>query len=253
MMIARTELVTAYNEGAYGATLDAQVQGYIGDCKKTWLTAADERVCRICAPLDGVSVNMGAFFPGGVKLPPAHPNCRCGVAFVEVAEPVAPAPGLTNGADSGIMDVGDGNDMDENISGAASGALDENSDRAKEHAQQYYEAVRQMNNDYIRIAENTGFAESDMLNIKNYLFVDRHDLMDGRMRFDPDYQIAQSWQRLIDGKNIQPHDLTLLRHEMVEMSLVNGGMTQSQAHTLATRQHNYTAEVIEWRRNNGLR
>ena len=111
-VIARTELATAYNEGAYGAALDAQAHGYIGDCKKTWLTAADERVCKVCAPLDGVGVNMSGFFPGGVKLPPAHPNCRCGVAFVEVAEPVVPMPGLTNPPDSGIMDVGDVNTME---------------------------------------------------------------------------------------------------------------------------------------------
>ena len=82
--IARTELASAYNHGAYGATKDAQSKGYIGDCKKTWLTADDERVCKICGGVDGESVNMDAKFSIGVDLPPAHPNCRCGVAYEEI-------------------------------------------------------------------------------------------------------------------------------------------------------------------------
>ena len=86
--IARTELATAYNQGAYGAILDAQDRGYIGDCKKTWLTADDERVCATCGSVDEESVNMTALFSNGVALPPAHPNCRCAVAYDEVSEPI---------------------------------------------------------------------------------------------------------------------------------------------------------------------
>ena len=108
--IARTELATAYNQGGYGATLDAQAQGYIGYCKKTWLTADDERVCPECGGLDGESINMDAKFSNGVDLPPAHPNCRCGVIFEEISPPL-----LTNSADSSIMESGGGNIM--NVTG----------------------------------------------------------------------------------------------------------------------------------------
>ncbi len=87
-MIARTELASAYNRGAYGATKDAQEQGYLGDCKKVWLTADDERVCKECGALDGESVNMDALFSSGDFLPPAHPSCRCAVAYEEVAKPM---------------------------------------------------------------------------------------------------------------------------------------------------------------------
>lgn len=91
MNIARTELAMAYNEGIYGATLAAQEQGFLGDVTKTWLTAADERVCPICIPLDGVTVNMNGFFPNiGAKMPPAHPMCRCAVAFVEINSNLQP-------------------------------------------------------------------------------------------------------------------------------------------------------------------
>ncbi len=82
--IARTELAFAYNAGAYGATKDAQEKGYIGECVKVWVTADDERTCPICGALDGRKVPMDAPFSNGKLLPPAHPSCRCAVAFEEV-------------------------------------------------------------------------------------------------------------------------------------------------------------------------
>lgn len=83
-MIARTELAFGYNAGHHGATKDAQAQGYIGDCKKKWLTAYDERVCPICSAMDGETVGMDDPFSNGVQLPPAHPHCRCAVAYEEI-------------------------------------------------------------------------------------------------------------------------------------------------------------------------
>lgn len=98
--IARTELAFAYNAGHYGATKDAQAQGYIGDCTKTYLTAADERVCRICGALDGEKRNMDELFSFGKLLPPAHPSCRCAVAYEEI-----PGTNLTPTVDSGTIDA----------------------------------------------------------------------------------------------------------------------------------------------------
>ena len=82
--IARTELAFAYNAGAYGATKDAQAQGYIGDCVKVWLTAYDERVCPICSAMDDEKRNIDETFSNGKLLPPAHPSCRCAVAYEEI-------------------------------------------------------------------------------------------------------------------------------------------------------------------------
>jgi SPP1 gp7 family putative phage head morphogenesis protein len=90
MNIARTELAKAYNQGAYNATKSAQEQGYIGDCKKIWLTADDERVCEICGAIDEKSVNMDDDFISGVSLPPAHPQCRCAVAYEEILPQIMP-------------------------------------------------------------------------------------------------------------------------------------------------------------------
>lgn len=82
--IARTELAFAYNAGHYGATKDAQARGYIGDCMKVWLTAYGERVCPICSQMDGEKRNMDEPFSNGRLLPPAHPSCRCAVAYEEI-------------------------------------------------------------------------------------------------------------------------------------------------------------------------
>ncbi|MDR1533395.1 MAG: phage head morphogenesis protein, partial [Clostridiales bacterium] len=91
--IARTELAAAYNQGHYGAAKDAQAKGYIGDCKKIWLTADDGIVCPICSEMDGEERNMEDMFSIGVHLPPAHPGCRCAVAYEEVSGPVVAGTG----------------------------------------------------------------------------------------------------------------------------------------------------------------
>lgn len=94
--IARTELAYAYNAGAYGATKDAQAQGYIGDCMKVWLTAYDERVCPVCSAMDEEKKkkkNMDEPFSNGKMLPPGHPSCRCAVAYEEIENTnLNPAP-----------------------------------------------------------------------------------------------------------------------------------------------------------------
>ena len=86
MNIARTELATAYNQGGYLATKDAQSRGYIGKVKKVWLTASDERVCHICGNIDGDEADMEKYFSTGVLIPPAHPSCRCAVAYEEIGK-----------------------------------------------------------------------------------------------------------------------------------------------------------------------
>lgn len=91
-MIARTELAFAYNQGAYQGTKQAQEEGFLPpDMVKVWATARDERVCDVCGGLNGVRVGIDYDFPFDTKLtasmvrrmPPAHPNCRCAVKFVE--------------------------------------------------------------------------------------------------------------------------------------------------------------------------
>lgn len=141
---------------------------------------------------------------------------------------------LTNGREHGKI----------KISGAVTGALDPDSDRADEHAKRYYASVRKMTTDVSRIAGNTGFTEAQIQEIKNFIFMDEHDLGDGRIeRFEPSYMMAESWQRLIDGRDIQPHDLTLLQHETMERDLMRQGYSQVDAHIITSKKYNYQEEA----------
>ena len=94
------------------------------------------------------------------------------------------------------------------------------------------------------IAKNTGYSEKQIQQIKNYLFIDKHDLGNPEPeRFAPDFAIAQSWQRLIEGQPVQ-HDWTLLKHEVYERELVKQGIPQGEAHKIAQDKYNYKEECL---------
>lgn len=134
------------------------------------------------------------------------------------------------------------------VSGGTSGAItDIESPEAKKHAIMYYEEIRHLTTDVKKIAENTGLNAEQVLLVKNYLFVNEHLLGDEIKRFDPSFAIAESWRRLaFDPKNIQPHDITLLKHELKEMELVSKGVEQSEAHLQTSKTYNYHKESDEF-------
>ena len=121
-----------------------------------------------------------------------------------------------------------------------------NGSAAEAHAERYYGLVRKMKTDAARIAQNTGYSEAVIQRIKNFIFVDTHDLGDPEPhRFDPSFAMAQSWQRLINGTP-EPHDLTLLKHEIMEKELMGRGMSQRDAHIEASKKYNYTKESDDY-------
>ncbi len=119
-----------------------------------------------------------------------------------------------------------------------SGALNPYSEAAKRHAEQYYESVRQMKTDTKRIANNTNISINKIEKIKDHIFFAEHDLLDGKRRFDPSYDMAQSWQRLVNGK-YQEKDVILLKHEYAELRYMEKGYTQNEAHIRASKRYNY--------------
>lgn len=131
--------------------------------------------------------------------------------------------------------------------GAISGALNPYSKEAEKHAAQYYESVRHMKTDIKHIAANTGISENDIYKIKEHIFLKKHDLGGSEPEyFYPSYEMAQSWQRLIDGKNIKEHDITLLRHELMEYDLMEQGYSQFEAHRITENKYNYGKEVKDY-------
>lgn len=131
-------------------------------------------------------------------------------------------------------------------SGAVSGARNPSSKEAREHAERYYGLVRSMKTDVARISETTGFAEEDIQTVKSYIFMEKHDLGGAELEyFAPDYMMAESWQRLIDGKP-ELHDITLLNHEIMERDLMKKGIPQDEAHIKASGKYNYAKEAGEY-------
>jgi hypothetical protein len=78
-----------------------------------------------------------------------------------------------------------------------------------------------------------------------HIFFTEHDLgFDAPVRFDPDYNMAISWQRLIEGISIQEEDHILLRHELLELTLMETKrLKYDEAHIRASEQYNFAAII----------
>ena len=133
-------------------------------------------------------------------------------------------------------------------SGAISQPMGTGRKRAEAHAKRYYEelANRDRASTIAKIAEASGMDATEAERAFMHLFVEEHDLADGHRKFDPDYYMAQSIQRLIDTGRPLPHDLVLFRHEALEARYMAEGMTQGQAHDKANELYNYQKMLKEW-------
>lgn len=87
MMITRTEVMTAANEGRAIAWLQAQDAGLVdlANSSKEWIAEAD--ACEECAIYDGEIVLATEDFSSDDGMPPAHPNCRCTAVLIPDVPP----------------------------------------------------------------------------------------------------------------------------------------------------------------------
>lgn len=87
-VVARTETLRAMQEGQRQSFTQAVEQGVLirDRTRRQWVTAADERVCEICAPMDGQLTTLDEPWQtseGPVQTPTdSHPQCRCAVVLV---------------------------------------------------------------------------------------------------------------------------------------------------------------------------
>lgn len=215
----------------------------------------DSRTCASCRSIGRRSHDEPFRFDEaevGVNYPPLHPRCRC---FVNPAvedwgewarkrreerrqaavseETVARRFGASTGAGAGALN--DKNDPYQK--------------RRDTHAINYYEEVRNRNPEIeiSAVSRNSGVDRDTVRIAYQHIFVDEHELDGVRRRFDPSYDMAQSWQRLRSGKGVQKHDRTLLMHEAIEARLMADGMSYESAHAEACRKgYNYQKELDEW-------
>lgn len=80
MLIARTELTRVHAEGQLDAMEEMGVEQV--NVMVEWSTAGDLRVCRMCAPMEGVVFKIQE----ARGLLPRHPSCRCGFLPTNVGE-----------------------------------------------------------------------------------------------------------------------------------------------------------------------
>ena len=77
-------------------------------------------------------------------------------------------------------------------------------------------------------------------------------MRDGFRRFDPSYEMAESFRRLSEGKDIQHHDLLLVKHEWLELSLMKRyGYDYDKAHAITIRKYDYDTALNQWLKERG--
>jgi SPP1 gp7 family putative phage head morphogenesis protein len=242
LRLMRTELARVQTQ--------AQVEAYNRNCFDEYIFLAERTACTECLAING-KVFKVADAEAGDNLPPIHPNCRCSTAaYIDEKAYDQWLEAKANGETSASFEEWrQSNDTTEKI---ATGAriLDPNSESAVEWAKGYYEEIRHKSTDCKKISEKTGIPIKDVKKIKEYLFVNGKymDSNGVERSFYADPAIAQSWQRLAEGKEILPHDLTMLNHELLEMEIKknNPNISHEDAHDQASLVYNYAEEVKEY-------
>lgn len=136
--------------------------------------------------------------------------------------------------------------------------------KAEKHAYITYDRIKNSNQELEKrkIYSNIGkfkemkdFTKEDVDIAFDHVFNDVHNLRDGKSLFYPEIDMAESWDRLISGNNIQPHDLILLKHERLEHDYmyVKGSMDYDNAHAKTDETYNYGSALAKYleRKNNG--
>ena len=112
------------------------------------------------------------------------------------------------------------------------------------HGELMYEEIRHRTTDVKKISDFTPFTESAVEEIKQHMFFAEHKFADGSVkRFDSDFDQAQAWDRLSQGKGTAD-DIALLKHEYVELTQMRlHGYDYETAHEIANKYHNW-AEIL---------
>jgi hypothetical protein len=119
----------------------------------------------------------------------------------------------------------------------------------EQYADVYYSAIRNRKSptDIAKVAQNSGFSEKDITDIRAHVFTAQHNLGNGKTgRFETDWRMAQAWQRMEMGwkgngmtkyKNL---DLLLLKHEKEELTLMREkGYDAIEAHEETCKKYDW--------------
>ena len=149
---------------------------------------------------------------------------------------------LTNSGKSDKISFG-------NITGAYNNKNDPEGIMRKQHAEKYYSALRNSKKAFFvaTVSKNADVESESVSKMFDHLLINEYDLGKGYSRFDEDYDIAESLRRLREGKNIQTHDMLLIKHEALEYDLMHkDGLSYEEAHTIASKTFDYKSALDKW-------
>lgn len=275
--IARTEGHRIQNESRYDAQVKAKQRG--ANVVKQWDATLDRRTRPTHQQLDGQireieepyvipSNGRRGMYPGEFGVAAEDINCRCAslqrarwaldkaelqtlkdrAAYfgLDKAESFNEFKGKYLKATEGLKKQGDSVYNTVAASGAYNDSNDPDWKKRDAHADQYYASMRNGKKVNIveAIAKNADVDSVLVSKMYDHLLVNKYNLGGEIKRFDASYDIAQSLQRLREGKSIQEHDLILIYHEATEYVLMNqDGLSYEEAHKMANRKYNYATAL----------
>jgi hypothetical protein len=142
--------------------------------------------------------------------------------------------------------------------GAVSGALNDKTDpfhrlRDKQAENMYEEFKNRKKEGVIaNMAKSANVDIETATKVYKHLFEDLHELADGVGTFPPDYDMAQSMQRLFSCTNVQEHDVIMVLHEAMEYDIMQSqGLPYDVAHEITQKKYNYKEALLKWKEENG--
>lgn len=253
--LMRTELARVQTE--------AQKQSFERNGFTKYEFIVNSGCCPICQGLSGKHFDVSKMMPGE-NAPPMHPHCRCSTAaWEDSTEYNEWLDFLAKGGTTAEWEKQLTNASKNNIisSGARSGALTSENDpdykKRKKFAKDYYKEVLGRNRNYeiAAVAKHSKMSIDDIDKVFAHIFELEHLFENGKIaKFAPDYDMAQSWIRLREGKNIQTHDLILLQHELMEANIMGKSKTivYDTVHREVEKTYNYSKALKKYLKENNL-
>ena len=241
--VVRTESKHARNEASAQAYIDMGYEWYMFSSHTEGKSS--ERTCERCRKINEEKYRFDKRVVGE-NFPPLHPNCRC--TIIPIMNDDENNKNIINLKESGAVYYVRNTENDF--------VLDKDFVRKDKHAYNQFNAIKNRNREkevedvyknIRKIPEMEDFSKEDVSIVYKHVFDNKYELEGGFKNFDPDYDMAQSFQRLKEGKNIQKHDLTMLRHERMEYDYMNkNNMLYNEAHKNTELWYNYTKDLAEF-------
>lgn len=190
--------------------------------------------CKYCREI--AHSNSGGNLPEGIyevdDCPdiPVHPNCRCSIGAYWLDEESVKQSGAIR------------KDM-EHVQNFE--ALTDKENKAKK----IYLELGQRDASFAGkiIAKVGNISDTEGKQVFNHIFRNKHkfdDEISGEIYedyFDPDYDMAQSFLRILNRQKVLERDIILIKHELLESNLMkeNPNLTYKEAHKITNQQFNY--------------